>query len=184
MKGNSPQRDFDGQISINGDGQQTKDGALRQYQDEAGQEEAPIEVQIYADAYGDGKGDGEAPDQNISHSQRHQKVVGGVFQSGVDPDGPAHQNIAGYGENSNHYFNDDVEHFHLSKCATGQDLQAVHGRETRTETLPSPKSVEKSFCCNPGIIHKCELQTQASERNQSITTSAITMTENNGHVIF
>ncbi len=86
-----------------------------QYQDKTCQKEASIEVQMYADADGYGKGDGEATDQNISHSQRHQKIVGGVLQSGVDRDCPANQYVAGYGENSDYYFNRDVERIHLSK---------------------------------------------------------------------
>lgn len=92
----SPERDFDGHISINCNSEKTEDGALSQYQDKTCQKEASIEVQTYAEADGYGEGDGEATDQNISHSQRHQKVVGGVLQSGVDRDCPAHQYVAGY----------------------------------------------------------------------------------------
>ncbi|TNN82718.1 hypothetical protein EYF80_006959 [Liparis tanakae] len=110
----SGQRNFDGHISINSNSQEAEDGALCQYQNKTGQEEASVEVQMYADADGYGKGDGEAPHQNISHSQRHQKVVGGVLQSGVDRDGPAHQHVARYGENSNDHFNHDVDRIHLS----------------------------------------------------------------------
>lgn len=115
LKKHSPQRDFDGQISVNRNGKKTEDGALCQYQDKTGQEEASIEVQMNADTDGYGKRDGEATDQNISHCQRHQEIVGGVLQSGVDRDRPANQYVAGYGENSNYYFNQDVVRTHLSK---------------------------------------------------------------------
>lgn len=111
----SPQRNFHSQISVDCNGQKTEDWALGQDQDKTGQEEASVEVQIYADADGNGERDCEATDQNISHSQRHQKVVGGVFQSGIDGDSPANQYVAGYWENSNHYFNKDIERIHLSK---------------------------------------------------------------------
>ena len=100
--------DFNCHISVDCNGKKAEDGALCQYQDETGQEEASVEVQADADADGYGEGDGEAPDQDISHGQRHQKIVGGVFQSGVDGDGPANQHVAGDGENRNHYFNHDV----------------------------------------------------------------------------
>lgn len=70
---------------------------------------------MYADADGYGEGDGQATDQDVSHSQRHQKIVGGVLQSSVDRDCPANQHVAGYRENSNYNFNDDVERTHVSK---------------------------------------------------------------------
>lgn len=88
--------DFDSQISVNGNSEKTEDGALGQYQDKTCQKEASVEVQLYAQADGYGEGDGEATDQNICHSQRHQKVVGGVLQSGVNRHCPTHKYIAGY----------------------------------------------------------------------------------------
>lgn len=87
---NSPEVDFDCQISVDGNSQKAEDGALSQDQDKTRQEETPIEVQTYPETDGYGKGDGEATHQNIGHSQRHQKVVGGVLQSGVNRDRPAH----------------------------------------------------------------------------------------------
>lgn len=125
-----PQGDFDGQISIDSNRKKTKDGALSEYQDKTCEEEASVKVQPYADADGNGKGYGEATHQDVSHGQRHQKIVGGVFQSGVDRDGPAHQDVARYGENSNYYFNRDVVRIHLSKVWwEDQKLQAVHGED-------------------------------------------------------
>lgn len=76
---NSPEVDFDCQISVDGNSQKAEDGALSQDQDKTRQEETPIEVQTYPETDGYGEGDGEATHQNIGHSQRHQKVVGGVL---------------------------------------------------------------------------------------------------------
>lgn len=118
---NSPEVDFNRQIPVNCNREKTENGALSQYQDETRQEETSVEVQPYADADGYGEGDGEAPDQDISHSQRHQKVVGGVLQGGVDRDCPAHQDVAGYREKSDDHFNRDVQAIHndSAECAQG-----------------------------------------------------------------
>lgn len=109
----SPQRDLDGQISVNRNGEEAEDGALSEDQDEAGEEEAPVKIHIKAHADGDRKRHGEAAHQDIRHGQRHQKVVGGVFQSAVDGDRPAHQDVSRYREKCDHNFYNDVERVHL-----------------------------------------------------------------------
>lgn len=146
--------DFDSQVSVDGDGQKAEDGALSQDQDKTRQEETPVEVQLYTQTDGYGEGDGEQTDQNISHSQRHQKVVGGVLQSGVNRDSPAHQHVAGNREKSDDDFNHDVEVIHLSRVLKERNLRAVHGDNAAS----SPEGRQETFFCNPGIFHKCELR--------------------------
>lgn len=107
--------DFDGQVSVNGDGEETEDGALSQYQDETGHEEAAVEVQGETEADDDGEGDGQASHQNIGHGQRHQKVVGGVLQGAVDGDCPAHQHVAGYREDRDDRFDADIQVFYVRR---------------------------------------------------------------------
>lgn len=165
----SPQRDFHGQISVNRNGKKTEDGALCQHQDKTGQEEASVEVQMNADTDGYGKRDGETTDQNISHSQGHQEIVGGVLQGGVDRDRPANQYVAGYGENSDYYFNHDVVRTHLSKVCQRTKVCRLFTEEWVTyNTDASPTGVKKSFCCNPEIFHKCELHKQPSVEEKGL----------------
>lgn len=95
-----------------------------EHKHEAGEEKAAVEVTRQPDADGDGERDGEAPDQNVGYSQRHQEVVGRVFQSGVDGDSPAHQHVADNGQHSDDQFNGDVESTHVS-----EEKRARHLRE-------------------------------------------------------
>lgn len=155
---NSPEVNFDCQVSVNGNSQKAEDGALSQDQDKTRQEETPIEVQTYPETDGYGEGDGEATHQNIGHSQRHQKVVGGVLQSGVNRNRPAHQYVARNWEKCDDDFNHDVEVIHLSGVLKERNLGAVH----RENGAPSPGGREGTFFCHPGIFHKWELSWQPS----------------------
>uniref|UniRef100_A0A3B3DCM0 Uncharacterized protein n=1 Tax=Oryzias melastigma TaxID=30732 RepID=A0A3B3DCM0_ORYME len=109
----SPQRDLDGQVSVNRNGQEAEDGALSEDQDEAGEKETAVKIQKHPDADGDGEGDGKAAHQDVRHGQRHQEVVGGVLQRAVDGDRPAHQHVPRYGENCDDNLYSDVERVHL-----------------------------------------------------------------------
>lgn len=65
----SPERDADGDVAVNGDGQETEDGALREDQDEAGKEETAVagSAEPYAD--GDSEGDGKDPHCDVGSRQ-------------------------------------------------------------------------------------------------------------------
>ena len=90
---------------------------------------AHVKVRGESDADGDGEGDGEAAHQNIGHGQRHQKVVGGVFEIGVDGYGPAHQHVARYRQNGDDQFNGDVDRIHLSEEVQGERERVTAGEE-------------------------------------------------------
>ncbi|DAA18781.1 TPA: hypothetical protein BOS_18880 [Bos taurus] len=91
-----PERDAHGQVSVDGHGQEAEDGALREHQHKAGEEEAAVEVGAEAQADGDGEGDGEQPHGHVGRGQRHQKVVGGRLQRARGAHRRAHQHVAGH----------------------------------------------------------------------------------------
>lgn len=137
----SPEWDFDSQVSVDGHRQEAEDRALSEHQDEAGEEEAAVEVAGQPDADGDGEGDGEAADQDISDSQRHQEVVGGGFEVGVDGDGPAHQHVADDRQHSDDQFNGDVESIHLreeTQRAPPPPESRLHSGQTAAARATSP----------------------------------------------
>lgn len=115
----SPQWDLDGDVSIHGNGQQTEDGALREDQHKASDEEASMKIAAEADADGDGKWNGQDSDCNVRHGQRHHKEVSDALKVAVEADGPAHQNISSHGQNRNHQFKNNVDerrHGAISQC--------------------------------------------------------------------
>lgn len=157
---------FDSQVSVDGNSQKAEDWALSQDQDKTRQEETPVEVQLYTETDGYGEGDGETTDQNISHSQRHQKVVGGVLQSGINRDCPAYQHVARNWEKRDDDFNHDVEGIHLSGVLKERNPRAVHGDNAAT----SPEGREGTLFCHPGVFHKRELGWQPSVEKLGVVT--------------
>lgn len=104
-----PERDLDGDVTVDSDGQQAKDGALGQDQHEAGDKEAAVELGAESSADGDGERNGQDAHGDVCHRQRHQEKVGDGLQVAVETHGPAHQHIAQHGEHGDQQLQDDID---------------------------------------------------------------------------
>lgn len=104
-----PEWDLDGDITVDGDGQQAENGTLREHEDKTGNEQAAVEVTAKACANNDGKGDGEKAHSHIGGCQGHYKVVGDTLQVAVQANSPAHQHIPSHSQCSNQQLQANVE---------------------------------------------------------------------------
>lgn len=105
----SPERDLDGDVAVDCDGQQAEDGTLREHEDEAGNEQAAVEVAAKACADNNGEGDGEEAHGHIGQRQGHHEVVGDALEIAVEADSPAHQHVSSHGQRSNQQLQANVE---------------------------------------------------------------------------
>lgn len=99
--GISPERDLDGDVTVDSDGQQAEDGTLREHQDEAGNEQAAVEVTAKACADNDGERDGKEAHSHVGRCQGHHKVVGDALEIAVQANSPAHQHVSSHSQCSN-----------------------------------------------------------------------------------
>lgn len=133
------ERDLDGDVPVDGDGQQTEDGALRQHQHEAGDEEAAVEVGAEPGADGDGEGDGQDPHRDVRHGQGHHEEVGDGLQVRVETHGPAHEHVPQDREHGDQQLQDDVkdrgsiQHGEVEVRAEDSWTIAAHRRPQRSE---------------------------------------------------
>lgn len=128
------------QISVDGDGQQGKDGALGEDQQQAGEEEARVERNVESEADDDGQGDHQHPDGDVGHCQRHNEGEGGVAESPVCAHHRHHQHVPEHGGHGYDRLNGDVHHIHILLM-----LDTRRGRHRFSPAFFSPSlGVEKS----------------------------------------
>lgn len=109
----SPDGNLDSQISVDGDSQQGKDGALCDDQQQAGEEEAGVELSVKSQTNDDSQRDDQNPHSNVSHGQRHNEAESGVAESPVHTHNQHHQHIPQHRGQGNSCLNGDVHHVHM-----------------------------------------------------------------------
>lgn len=128
------------QVSVDGDGQQGKDGALGEDQQQAGEEEARVERNVESEADDDGQRDHQHPDGNVGHRQGHDEGEGGVAESPVCAHHRHHQHVPQHGGHGYERLNGDVHHIHVLPV-----LDTRRGRHGCSPVLVYPSlRVEKS----------------------------------------
>lgn len=104
-----PHWDFDSQVAVKGDGQQRQDGALREDQHRAGDQQTAVEVRLQPDADGDGEGDDQSPHCNVGQGQGHDEAEGGVPQDAVDAHRPDHHHVPDDRGDRDQHLHSDVD---------------------------------------------------------------------------
>lgn len=100
---------LDPQVAVNGDGEESQDGALRQDEHRAGAQQAAVEARVDLDADGDGQGDDQRAHGDVSQGQTDDEVEGRVPQRAVQPHRPDHHHVANDGGDGDGHFHDIVE---------------------------------------------------------------------------
>lgn len=132
--GSSPGGNLDSEISVNGNGQQGKDGALGEDQQQAREEEACVELSVQTLADDNRQGDNQNAHGDVCHGQRHDEAEGGVAESPVHTHNQHHEDIPQHRGHSDGCLDGDVHHVHVLPR-----LDTRRGRHSHKSCLPFPK---------------------------------------------
>lgn len=133
---------FDSQVAVDGDGQQRQDGALREDEHRAGDQQAAVEVRLEPDADGDGERDDESADCNVSQGQGDDETKRGVSQRPVDAHSPDHHHVPDDRRHGDHHLHPDVEGFRLRQTRSHDRGCWMSARSAEMQ----PKRVEGVPC--------------------------------------
>ena len=111
--GGSPGGDLDPEVAVDGDGEQREDGALGDDEEEAGEEEAGVELRLQAQADHHGQGDDQHAHGDVRQRQRHDEAEGGVAQRPVYAHHQDHQHVAQHRGQRDGALHRDVHHVHV-----------------------------------------------------------------------